>query len=180
MQFQRSSICDHESPGLHSYGTDATAIMADGQTMWEPQVEHITVAGVGTCTLAAGELNGDGYPELILSDGEVLHRVSGGAEVSLDAQPWVDGGGEELKSPQLNDLDGDGSLDLMVQGEGITVNQVSSGSTWVLHGPITAPISLLSSNATLYAGSPDQRLGEPHWTGTQLIGASWDGLWTPE
>lgn len=130
--------------------------------------------------MAAGELNGDGYPELILSDGEVLHRVSGGAEVSLDAQPWVDGGGEELKSPQLNDLDGDGSLDLMVQGEGITVNQVSSGSTWVLHGPITAPISLLRSNATLYAGSPDQRLGEPHWTGTLLIGASWDGLWTPE
>jgi hypothetical protein len=130
--------------------------------------------------MAAGDLDGDGYPELILSDGQALHRVPGGAEVFLDAQPWVDGGGEELKSPQLEDLDGDGSLDLMIQGEGITVNQVSSGSTWVLYGPITAPISLLSSTATLYAGSPDQRLGEPHWTGTQLIGASWDGLWTPE
>ena len=128
--------------------------------------------------VSAGDLDGDGYPELLLSDG-ALSRVAGGAELSLEPELWVEAGGEQLRAPQLEDLDGDGALDLLLQGEGISVDQASSGSTWVVHGPVTAPLSLLSSSATLYAGSPDQRLGEPHWTGTQLLGASWDGLWAP-
>ena len=129
--------------------------------------------------MAAGDLDGDGYPELLLNDGAALHRVIGGAEVSLEPQLWVEAGGEQLRAPQLEDVNGDGTLDLLLQGEGVVVNEASSGSTWLLHGPVTAPVFLLSSSATLYAGTPEQRLGEAHWTGSALIGASWDGLWVP-
>lgn len=129
--------------------------------------------------MAAGDLDGDGYPELLLNDGAALHRVIGGAEVSLEPQPWVEAGGEQIRAPQLEDVNGDGTLDLLLQGEGVVVNEASSGSTWLLHGPVTAPVFLLSSSATLYAGTPEQRLGEAHWTGSALIGASWDGLWVP-
>ncbi|MFT5585542.1 MAG: hypothetical protein ACI9VR_003134, partial [Cognaticolwellia sp.] len=61
--------------------------------------------------MAAGELDGDGYPELLLSDGHAVYQVSGGAEVLLEPVLWVDAGGEELTSPQLMDVDGDGALD---------------------------------------------------------------------
>jgi hypothetical protein len=91
---------------------------SNGDGTFQTPIQFLT-GSLGSVSLAAGNLNGDLYPDLVVgnsSSGSVSIILSDGAGGFQDPELFGTGGGGD--SVLIADLDGDGALDLAVGSQG--------------------------------------------------------------
>lgn len=141
--------------------------LADGRARWTGTEPYHAVG----FALAGGDMDGDGYSDAVLGAyGDGLVGYYGGAvyvdlgpnsedkdvteadwSILPSADAWFVG-----ISVDVADLDGNGSLDLIVGGQG---HKDYAGAAWVVYGPLTGGVAVLNADAQLEGLTPEDSAG---------------------
>jgi hypothetical protein len=158
--------------------------------------------GAGFAIAAAGDVNGDGYDDLLIgapgedgagADAGAAHLLYGPVEgpidlrttgITLRGEAAGDLAGASLAG--AGDVDGDGFDDLLIGAPGSDADGTSSGAAYLFYGPIDASASLSTADVRLtgemtgaYAGASVSAAGDVNADGLAdvLVGApgNWAG-----
>jgi len=153
---------------LLSYPYDPTSL-ADGEGAWTGQAVG---DGAGAALAGAGDVDGDGYEDLLVGAPDALDEAgaaflvygptSGAHDLSwagafLDGVTPGDGAGEALLADV--DLDGDGLLDLLVAAPLAGVDDAIVGALWLVLDPQPGAASLGDADARWWGADRDTRFG---------------------
>ncbi len=141
--------------------------LADAQASWTGTDPYHAVG----YALAGGDLDGDGYSDAVMGAyGDSLVGYYGGAvyvalgphrgDHDIDTSDWsvlpsADSWFVGI-SVDVADLDGNGSLDLIIGGQG---HSDYAGAAWVLYGPLTGGVAVLNADAQLEGLTPEDSAG---------------------
>lgn len=132
--------------------------------------------------LATGDLDGDGWTELLVGHGEGGAVGGGGLWVvpgagfdtpDLDEAGWRIEGAEqydELEASAVGDVDGDGVADLLLGGDGVSLD---TGRAWLLLGPVSEGATVGDASLEIAGVSREDDTGRAVWILDDLDG---DGL----
>jgi len=139
-------------------------------------------AGDGAgATLAAGDMDGDGYTDALIGaltatgvttgSGAVL-IMSGplSGDMTADAGAMGQSEGDSVGSSlAVGDADGDGTLDLLVGAPTRNVASTDDGAAYLLYGPVDAYIALGHANVKISGADSED------YVGSAVALADWDG-----
>ncbi|MES2645135.1 MAG: MopE-related protein [Myxococcota bacterium] len=136
---------------------------------------------------SAGDVNGDGYDDLIVgADGDdeggyvagaaflVYGPVSGDLDLSLADVKFVGEDQQDSTGKSVagaGDVDGDGYDDLLISGE-----QDNSGAAYLVYGPVSGDLDLSLADAKLYGDGEGDRAGAPVASAGDVNGDGYDDL----
>ena len=131
--------------------------LGQGNGSFLPPVSY--PAGVGPASLAVGDLNNDGLPDLVVGTGNgqfgyVLTVLLGNASHTFTAVPGTFSTDFNPQSIALADLNGDGNLDVSVAhccGTSLEVGYFLGNGNGTLQAEATAPTPAIAAQAVLAA-----------------------------
>ncbi len=125
-----SSISDLSDPGSVS---GVQVALGNGDGTFGPAVGYTTTADGAPAQIVAGDLNGDGYLDLVVTNGDdpgTISILAGNGDGTFQTPIVLDSDGQPV-GVALGDADGDGDLDIVVtnllDGSITTYNNNSTG-----------------------------------------------------
>ena len=133
---------------------EVSILLGNGNGTFQSPVNYST-GGASAFSVAIGDLNGDGYPDLVVanSESDSVSVLMGNGDGTFKSPTTYSSGGNFAMSVALADVNGDGYLDVAVvnQGECDTCN---TGGVSVLlgngDGTLQAPVSFSSGGYEAY------------------------------
>ena len=155
-----------------TYGPVTNSIDFDDADAWvegNPAMETMMYSFYGQDTLSvSSDINGDGYDDLIVGHHYYVDTghsqgaayvfygpIIGSTDVTAaDAVLYGDGGDYAgVAVAGLEDTNGDGLGDILVAGMGASDSYSSSGTTFLIYGPVSGNIELRSEAAGAFTGT---------------------------
>ena len=124
-------------------GEDASILLNDGKGILQDGVKTTTPAGINCA--ATGDFNGDGIPDLALSNGAAIEIYLGTGKAAAPFKAGATYVVENSSCPLVGDLNGDGILDLFVPsgpylGTGSVIGFLGNGDGTFQQGP-SSPVA---------------------------------------
>lgn len=104
---------------------------------YRAQVSNSSSVGAGVA-IASGDVNGDGLPDVVIANGFSLTYVSGTPDGRFAAEP-VFSNGQSMDAPLMEDLNGDGLVDLVAVGTTLDVFFGPHGDAFTLGASYALP-----------------------------------------
>lgn len=168
-------------PGLDEAGEDAGGVVGfrgpvQGEVLlddaWYRLLGEEPEDEAGTVLAAAGDLDGDGTPDLAVGAQREHHGtgaiylvtdLSAGTRSLSDAQARIRGELEgDLAGADIaggGDLDGDGAADLLVGAPRADSDEPLSGAAYRVHGPVTGRLTLSEAGVEISGENVDDEAG---------------------
>ncbi|HKA89856.1 MAG TPA: FG-GAP-like repeat-containing protein [Haliangiales bacterium] len=115
--FNRDGIPDIVTANYH--GNSVSVLVGKGDGTFQAAREYPTIAGGATSNLAVGDLNGDGFPDVIATNpdkasvSQFMGRADGTLDPAIDVPVGIHGGSSPF-SAAIGDFNGDGKNDLAI------------------------------------------------------------------